>query len=53
MQKTSTPVKTEETSMQHPVARPKKATVEFLKQFARAYTFCALMPAGLGEFIAN
>ncbi len=39
--------------MQHPVARPKKATVEFLKQFARAYTFCALMPAGLGEFIAN
>lgn len=53
MQKTSTPVKAEETSMQQAVARPKRATVEFLKQFARAYTFCAMVPAGLGEFIAN
>lgn len=54
MQETSTPVKPEETIMQQaPVAHPKRATIEFLKQFARVYTFCAAVPAGLGEFIAN
>ncbi len=35
------------------VIKPKKATVELIKQFARAYTFSGMMPAGLGAFIAN
>lgn len=35
------------------VLKPKKATVEFLKQFARAYTYQRMMPAGLGNFVAN
>ena len=35
------------------VIKPKKATVELIKQFARAYAFSGMMPAGLGAFIAN
>ena len=53
MQKTSTPVKAEETSMQQAVARPKRATVEFLKQFARVYQYNAELPRGLESMIVN
>ena len=35
------------------VKRPKQSTVNFLKQFARVYTFSEMMPAGLGNFVAN
>ena len=53
MQNTSTQIRNEETSMQNTVKRPKKATVEFLKQFARVYTFTPLVTASLGGFVAN
>ena len=54
MQKTSTPIKSaQRNEHQASVARPRRATIEFIKQFARVYTFCAAVPAGLGEFIAN
>jgi len=32
---------------------PKLATINFLKQFARAYTFTGIMQPGLEGFIAN
>ena len=32
---------------------PRKSTIEFLKQFARAYSYNSQMPANLGSFIAN
>ena len=32
---------------------PKPSTIDFIKQFARAYSFNALLPAALGTFIAN
>ncbi len=32
---------------------PRKSTIDFLKQFARAYSFNRQMPANLGGFIAN
>ena len=53
MQKTSTKIKQEETSMQQVEIRPRRSTVEFIKQFARAYTFNPLLTVGLGGFIAN
>lgn len=33
--------------------QPKKSTIEFLKQFARAYSYNKQMPMELGNFIAN
>ena len=33
--------------------RPKKATIEFLKQFARAYEYNAELPRGLESMIVN
>jgi len=33
--------------------KPRKSTIEFLKQFARAYTYQQQMPYQLGGFIAN
>ena len=33
--------------------RPKKATIEFLKQFARAYQYNAELPRGLESMIFN
>ena len=53
MQKTSTRIKHEETSMQQVGPRPRKATVEFIKQFARVYTFNPLITVGLGGLIVN
>lgn len=35
------------------VQEPKKSTIEFLKQFARAYSFQQDLPLNLGGFIAN
>ena len=35
------------------IKRPKKATIEFLKQFARAYQYNAELPRGLESMIVN
>jgi len=35
------------------VKGPKKATIEFLKQFARAYQYNVNMPRGLESMIVN
>ena len=35
------------------VKGPKKATIEFLKQFARAYEFNVELPRGLESMILN
>lgn len=32
---------------------PRRDTVEFLKKFARIYTYTTMMPIGLGAFMAN
>lgn len=53
MQKTSTTIKHEEKSMQRVDQRPRKATVEFIKQFARVYTFNPILTVGLGGLIVN
>ena len=54
MQKTSTSITREQGCEQQTVVmKPKKATIDFIKQFARAYAFSAVMPVGLGNFVAN
>lgn len=53
MQKNSTPLNWEQSSGQQLKMKPKKSTVDLIKQFARIYSFSGLMPAGLGAFIAN
>ncbi len=35
------------------VKRPKRSTIEFIKQFARAYEFNAELPRGLESMIVN
>ena len=35
------------------IKRPKKATIEFLRQFACAYQFNAELPRGLESMIVN
>lgn len=35
------------------IKRPKQATIEFLKQFARAYQYNAELPRGLESMIVN
>ena len=35
------------------VKRPKMATIEFIKQFARAYEYNAELPRGLESMIVN
>lgn len=52
MQKTSTQIKVEDRKVKQ-VSGPRKSTIDFLKQFARAYNYNRLMPEGLGGFIAN
>lgn len=52
MQKNSTLLLNEKRSMAS-AAKPKKSTIEFLKQFARAYSYEPRMPYRLGSFIAN
>ncbi len=53
MEKTVTSFSGEVSKVSKTALRPKQATVEFLKQFARAYSYHRLMPAGLGNFVAN
>jgi len=52
MQKTSTQVKMEDRTVKTTIG-PRKSTVDFLKQLARAYSYNRLMPEGLGGFVAN
>lgn len=35
------------------IKRPKKATIELIKQFARAYQYNAELPRGLESMIVN
>lgn len=53
MQKNSTQIKRPESDQIYIIAKPKKSTVNFLKQFARAYSFNALLTPGLEHFMAN
>lgn len=53
MQKTSTPTRGRRAVQQTVAIKPKKVTIDLIKQFARVYTFSGMMPAGLGSFIAN
>lgn len=54
MQKNSTHLITKECNgTQQSSVKPRKSTIEFLKQFARAYTYQQQMPYQLGGFIAN
>ena len=52
MHKTTTSIKKENDVMTS-VKGPKKATIEFLKQFARAYQYNVEMPRGLETMILN
>lgn len=52
MQKTSTHFNVEDRKMQQSMT-PRKSTVDFIKQFARAYSYSRRMPEGLGGFVAN
>ncbi len=52
MHKTTTSTKTNNDVMT-PVRGPKKATIEFLKQFARAYQYNVELPRGLESMILN
>jgi hypothetical protein len=42
-----------ENDVMTPVRGPKKATIEFLKQFARAYEYNVELPRGLESMILN
>lgn len=42
-----------ETTEEQVEVEPKQATINFLKQFARAYTFTGITQPGLEGFIAN
>lgn len=53
MQKIFTQVKQEGSNMQQVEIRPRQSTVEFIKQFARVYSFNPFLKVGLGGFIAN
>lgn len=52
MQKTSTPFNVEGSKTQQTLT-PRKSTVDFIKQFARAYSYSRRMPSGLGGFVVN
>ena len=52
MHRTTTPIK-KENDVITSVKGPKKATIEFLKQFARAYQYNVEMPRGLETMILN
>ena len=52
MQKTSTHYR-EENKVGQSFMGPKRSTVDFIKQFARAYSYNRMVPAGLGGFVAN
>lgn len=52
MQKTSTQIKMEDRFVKA-TKGPRKSTVDYIKQLARAYSYNRLMPEGLGGFVAN
>ncbi len=51
MHRTTTPNKTNDVMTS--VKGPKKATLEFLKQFARAYQYNVELPRGLESMVLN
>lgn len=54
MQKNSTQLLNAKTDgTQTNSAKPKNSTIEFLRQFAKAYTYQRQMPYQLGGFVAN
>lgn len=53
MQKNSTQLLDKKCNGTTTVEKPKKTTIEFLKQFARAYSYENQLPYQLGNFIAN
>lgn len=53
MPNSSTTIKGKAVGSNRPALSPKRDTVEFLKKFARIYTYSAMMPIGLGAFMAN
>ena len=52
MQKTSTQLKMEGREVQQSVM-PRKSTMDFLKNYARAYSYNRMMPEGLRGFGVN
>lgn len=52
MHKTTTSIKNENDVLTK-MRGPQKATIEFLKQFARAYEYNAELPKGLEAIIMN
>lgn len=52
MQKTSTQITKEGREVQQNVM-PRKSTIDFLKQVARAYSYNRMMPEGLRGFVVN
>jgi len=54
MQQTTTPKQTNSNDvMTQPATGPKKSTLDFIKQFARAYKYNARMPKGLEGIVLN
>lgn len=53
MHKITTSTTTTRPDVMTPVKGPKKATIEFLKQFARAYQYNVELPRGLESMILN
>ena len=53
MQKISTQLQSEKPTLQSTLRKPKKATVDFIKQFARGYKFNSMMPSDLGSLVLN
>ncbi len=53
MNENSTQVKNEINDETVVMSGPKESTVNFLKQFARIYSYNENVSNGLGEFIAN
>ncbi len=53
MVKSSTPVTREIKEQFKETLSPRKSTVEFLKQFARIYTYNNMTTPQLGSFMAN
>ena len=53
MVKSSTLIKSEIKEQFKEIKSPRKSTIEFLKQFARTYTYSSMAPLELGSFMAN
>lgn len=53
MEKDFTHVLSKKNEKAQTAEKPRKSTIDFLMQFARAYSYEPKMPANLGNFIAN